>query len=95
MHCVVFLSISKCFVIAVFESLNCPQSEKMDLNIIQLLLKWFKYAEDAGEPKNVQELEDFSEEHQAVELLRTNEGLMNNYHNTEKIVVDHPGNNTD
>ncbi len=69
----------------------------MDLNIIQLLLEIrnVKYAEDAGEPKNVQELEDFSEERQAVELLRTNEGLMNNYHNTEKKGVDHPGNNTD
>ncbi len=30
--------------------------------------------------KNVQELEDFSEEQQAVELLGTNKGLMNNYH---------------
>ncbi len=39
----------------------------------------FKFAEDAGKPKNVQELEDFSEE-----LLRANQGLMNNYHNSEK-----------
>ncbi len=37
--------------------------------------KGFKNAEDAGKAKNVQELEDFSEE-----LLRTNKGLMNNYH---------------
>ncbi len=43
-----------------------------------------KYAEDSAKPKNVQELEDFSEEQQAVELLRTNEGLMNNYHKTER-----------
>ncbi len=43
-------------------------------------LKGFKYAEDAGKPKNVQELEDFSEEQQADELLRTNEGLTNDYH---------------
>ncbi len=41
----------------------------------------------------MQELEDFSEEQQTVELLRTNEGLMNNYHNI-KTVVDHPGNDT-
>ncbi len=34
--------------------------------------------------KNVQELEDFSEEQQAVELLGTNKGLMNNYHKTER-----------
>ncbi len=42
--------------------------------------KGFKYAEDAGKPKNVQELEDFSEEQQAVELLRANKGLVNNCH---------------
>ncbi len=35
-------------------------------------------------PKNVQELKDFSEEQQAVELLRTNKGLVNNYHETER-----------
>ncbi len=33
------------------------------------------------ENQRMQELEDFSEEQQAVELLRTNNGLMNNYHN--------------
>ncbi len=38
------------------------------------------YAENAGKLENVQELDDFSEEQQAVELLRTNKGLMNNYH---------------
>ncbi len=32
---------------------------------------------------NAQELEDFSEEQQT-ELLRANEGLMKNYHNTER-----------
>ncbi len=52
--------------------------------------KVFKYAEDVGKPKNVQELWDFSEEQQAVELLRTNKGLMNSYHK----IVDYPGNDT-
>ncbi len=43
--------------------------------------KGFKYAEDAGKVKNVQERGgDLSEEQQTVELLRTNERLMNNYH---------------
>ncbi len=42
--------------------------------------KGFKYAEDAGKPKDVLEMEDFYDEQQAVELLRTNKGLMNNYH---------------
>ncbi len=46
--------------------------------------KGFKYAENVVKPKNVQELGDFSEEQQAVELLRTNKGLMNNYHKTER-----------
>ncbi len=54
------------FVIDMHESLNCQ------------CWKGFKYAEDAGKLKNVQELEDFSEEQQAVELLRTNKRLMNN-----------------
>ncbi len=46
--------------------------------------KGFKYAEDAGKVKNVQERGGggggISEEQQTVELLRTNERLMNNYH---------------
>ncbi len=46
--------------------------------------KGFKYAENVGKPKNVQELKDFSEEQQAVELLRTNKGLVNNSHETER-----------
>ncbi len=43
--------------------------------------KGFKYAEDAGKPnKCVGAGGDFSEEQQTVEMLRTNKGLMNNYH---------------
>ncbi len=45
--------------------------------------KGFKNAEHVGKPKSVQELEGFSEEQQTVDLLTTNKGLMNNYHNTE------------
>ncbi len=54
--------------------------KNMDIKIIQSCLERVKYAENAGKPENVQELGDFSEEQQAVELLRTNKGLMNNYH---------------
>ncbi len=39
----------------------------------------------------MQELEDFSEEQQEVELLRTNEGL-EQLSQHRKTVVDHPGN---
>ncbi len=62
------------FVIVVHESLSCPQCENMGH-----FWNGFKYAEDAKKTKKVQKLEDFSEEQQAVELLRTNKGLMNNY----------------
>ncbi len=48
----------------------------MDLKIIQCW-KVFKYTEDAEKTNNVQELEDFSEEQQSVELFRVNEGLKN------------------
>ncbi len=54
----------------------------MDLKISHCW-KGFKNAEHVGKPKSVQELEGFSEEQQTVDLLTTNKGLMNNYHNTE------------
>ncbi len=50
------------FIIVVYESFSFPQSEKMDLKIISHCLTGAKYAEDAGKPKNLQDLEDFSEE---------------------------------
>ncbi len=49
------------------ESLNCPLCEKMDFKIIQSLLV------DTGKPKNVQNLEDFSEEQWPVLLLTKHE----------------------
>ncbi len=48
------------FLIVVFESLDCPQCEKMDLKIIQSVCwKGFKYVKDAGKLKNQQDMEDF------------------------------------
>lgn len=41
--------------------------------------------------KTLENLEDFSEEQQAVELLRTNKALMNNLQHTAS---DIPGNDT-
>ncbi len=70
------------FVIVVSESLSCPQCEKMDLKIIQSLLERVHICRRCWKTKNLQELKDFSEEQQAVELLKTNNGLMNNYHKT-------------
>ncbi len=70
-------------VIVAYESLSCSQCEKMDLKIIQSLLEKVKIHKNAGKPKNLWDLKDFSEEQQAVELFRTNKGLMSNYHKTE------------
>ncbi len=52
----------------------------MDLKIRQSLLGRVQIHKNAGKPKNLWELKDFSEEQQEVELFRTNKGLMNNYH---------------
>ncbi len=46
------------FIKAVYESFSFPLSEKMDLKIISHCWSGAKYAEDAGKPKNVQDLED-------------------------------------
>jgi len=54
------------FLLVVFESLSCPQCEKMDLKIIQGSNKGFKYAKNAGKLKNLQDLEIFSEEQSSV-----------------------------
>ncbi len=66
------------FLIVVFESLNCPQCEKMDLKIIQSLLERVQICKRCWKLKNLQDLEDFSEEQCSVQLFRTNKGLMNN-----------------
>ncbi|MGL5901820.1 MAG: hypothetical protein ACRCZO_03980 [Cetobacterium sp.] len=47
------------FLIVEFESLSRPQCEKMNLKSFSHCWKGFKYAEDAGKLKNLQELEDF------------------------------------
>ncbi len=53
-------------VIVAYESLSCPKYEKMDLKIIQSLLERVQIHKNAGKPKNLWELKDFSEEQQAV-----------------------------
>jgi hypothetical protein len=77
----------------VYESLSCPRCEKSDLKIIVTVGK-SSHAEDAGKSKNVQELEDFSEEQQAVELLRTKKRTDEQLSQNIKTVADHPGNDT-
>ncbi len=39
-------------VIVTYESLSCPQCEKMDLKIIQSLLERVQIHKNAGKPKN-------------------------------------------
>ncbi len=53
-------------VIVANESLSCPQCEKMYLKIIQSLLERVQIHKNAGKPKNLWELKDFSEDQQAV-----------------------------
>ncbi len=72
------------FLIVVFESLNCPQCEKMDLKIIQSLLERVQICKNAGKLQNLQNVEDLSEEQCSVQLFRTNKGLMNNHHKTKE-----------
>ncbi len=62
------------FVIAVYESLNYLQCEMMDFKIVQSLLERVQICRR-------------HQEHQAVELLGTNEELVNNYHKTEQHVL--------
>ncbi len=72
------------FLIVVFESINCPQCEKMDLKIIQSLLERVKICKNAGKLQNLQNVEDLSEEQSSVQLFRTNKGLKNNQHKTKE-----------
>ncbi len=54
------------FLIVVFESLSCPQSEKMISKSYSHCWKGFKYGKDAGKIKNQQDMEDFSEDKSSV-----------------------------
>ncbi len=67
-------------VIVAYESLSCPQCEKMDLKIKKSLLESVQISKNAVKSKKLWELKDFSEEQQTAEVFRTNKGLMNNYH---------------
>ncbi len=93
MHCVFFLSIS------IFTFCNSY------VWVPQLSLEWkdgsknhyrkgVKYAEDAGKPKNVEDLDILSEEQQSVELFRDKQGTHEQLSQNMKTVVDHPGNDT-
>ncbi len=53
-------------VIVAYESLSCPRCEKMDLKIIQSLLERVQIHNNAGKPKNLWDVKDFSEEQQTV-----------------------------
>ena len=56
------------FLIVVFESLSCPQCEKIDLKIIHSVtaVKGSNMQKNAGKLKNLQDLEIFSEEQSSV-----------------------------
>ncbi len=82
------------FLIVVFESINCPQCEKMDLKIIQSLLERVQICKNAGKLQNLQNVEDLSEEQCSVQLFRTKQGTHEQPTQNKRTVVDHPGNLT-
>ncbi len=45
---------------------GCPQCEKLDLKTIQSMLVRVQIHKNAGKPNNLWDLNDFSEEQQAV-----------------------------
>ncbi len=75
------------FLIVVFESINCPQCEKMDLKIIQSLLERVQICKNAGKLQNLQNVEDLSEE----QCSGSHEQPSRN----KQAVVDHPCNHTE
>ncbi len=81
-------------VIVAHESLSCPQCEEMDLKIIQSLLERVQIHKDAGKPKNLWVLKDFSEEQQTVQDKQGTHEQLSQNKQTKTPAVDHPGNNT-
>ncbi len=62
------------FLIVVFESINCPQCEKMDLKIIQSLLERVQICKNAGKLQNLQNVEDLSEEQLLSSTVQNKQG---------------------
>ncbi len=94
MHRVSFWSISEPYLIVVFESLSCPQYEKMDLKIIQSLLervqicrRCWKTEESAGHGgifwRTVLSL-----------TVQNKQGTHEQPSLNKRTLVDHPGNHT-
>ncbi len=70
------------FVIVMYESLNRPQCEKMDMKSYIPCWKGFKSAKDAAKPENVQDLEDFYDKSWQLNYSGQTIGLMKHYHKT-------------
>ncbi len=62
----------------------------------QTVIVWegFQIHKNAGKPKNVWELKDFSEEQQEVELFQDKQGTREQLSLNKNTVVDHSENNT-
>ncbi len=70
--------------------ISCPRCEKMDLKIIQSLLERVKIHRNAGKPKNLWYLKDFSDSLTVQDKQGTYEQLSLN----KNRAVDYSGNNT-
>ncbi len=69
------------FLIVVFESINCPQCEKMDLKIIQSLLERVQICKNAGKLQNLQNCS----------TVQNKQGTHEQPTQNKRTVVDHPG----
>ncbi len=76
------------FLIFVFESINCPQCEKMDLKIIQSLLERVQICKNAGKLQNLQNVEDLSEE-QLSSTVQNKQETHEQPTQNKRTVVDH------
>ncbi len=83
-------------VIVAYESLSCPQCEKMDLKIMQSLFERVQIHKNAGKPKNLWSLKDFflKNSKQFNCSGQTRESSWTTITKQKNTAVDHSGKNT-
>ena len=82
------------FLIVVFESLSCPQCEKMDLKIIQSLLERVQICKKCWKTEESAGPGDFFWRTELSLTAQNKQGTHEQPSQNKKTVVDHPGNHT-
>ncbi len=80
-------------VIVAYESLSCPQCEKMDLKTIQSLLERVQMHKNAGKPKNCGSWRIFVKTADSL-TVQDKQGTHEQLSLTKNTAVDHSANNT-